>query len=71
MQIEIYKTNVQEVREADLLLRKLLEHFPKYKINFDLSDCDKILRVEADLVVNEKIISVVIHSGFECELILD
>ena len=24
------------------------EAFPLYKINFDLSDCDKVLRVEGD-----------------------
>ena len=44
--IEVFKTNVEKTNDADKMVRLLLEHFPQSKINFDLHDCDKILRVE-------------------------
>lgn len=44
--IEIFKTNVKEEKEAKKILNILIAEFPKCKINFDLEDCDKILRIE-------------------------
>ena len=44
--IEVFKTNVQHSEQTKLLLKILLQQFPQHKINFDLDDCDKILRVE-------------------------
>jgi hypothetical protein len=46
-QAEIFKTSVQETEEATKIIKLLLAYFPHYKINFDLSDCDNILRIEA------------------------
>jgi len=51
--VEVFKTNVQRKGEAKILLLKLTEQFSDYKINFDLEDCDKILRVEDDKVLPE------------------
>jgi hypothetical protein len=45
--VEVFKTNVQEETQAAKLLAALGDYFPSYKINFDLQDCDKILRVES------------------------
>ena len=64
--VEVFKTNVQEVGHSQRMIRKLLEHFPKSKINFDLEDCDKILRVEGDHVLPERVIEVLGSSGYEC-----
>ncbi len=44
MYVEVFKTNVQHVREANKLLHLLQAHFPDCSFNFDLDDCDKILR---------------------------
>lgn len=58
--VEIFKTNVQEEKEANKVVRKLLEQFPNNKINFDLEDCDKILRIEChkiDLRIVENILT--------------
>ncbi len=44
--VEVYRTNVENQKEADFLQRQLTLAFPHYLINFDLEDCDKILRVE-------------------------
>jgi len=44
--IEVFKTNVVKRRDAQQLLKEMTSCFPNYKINFDLEDRDKILRVE-------------------------
>ena len=46
--IEVFKTNVLKKSQSKMLLCILSEAFPSFKINFDLSDCDKVLRVEGD-----------------------
>ena len=46
--IEVFRTNVGKEKEADLLLGHFHREFPNYRINFDLEDCDKILRIETD-----------------------
>ena len=45
LMIEVFKTNVHEICEAQKIIVLLLENFTQHKINFDLHDCDKILRV--------------------------
>ncbi|MEO9071146.1 MAG: hypothetical protein ABI261_08925 [Ginsengibacter sp.] len=64
--VEVYKTNVQRKGEAKMLLLKLVKHFPQHKINFDLDDCDKILRVEGENISSEKIIQVLIKENYKC-----
>lgn len=44
--VEVFKTNVQQQRQAAWLLGLLNRQFPLCRINFDLDDCDRILRVE-------------------------
>lgn len=45
--IEVFITNVKYRKQAKFLLKELLTAFPTYRINFDLDDCDNILRVES------------------------
>ncbi len=45
--IEVFKTNVAHDDEALILLEQMRTTFPGYKINFDLDDCDRILRIES------------------------
>jgi hypothetical protein len=68
--IEVFKTNVQEVEQSAMIVGKLLEHFPTSTINFDLEDCDKILRVHAASISNHKIIELLNSYGFHCEVLL-
>ncbi len=74
MIVEVFKTNVQEIEETEMLIQKLLEHFPQSRINFDLEDCDRILRVEEKnipvTICTKKIISVLQSSGYNCEVLL-
>jgi hypothetical protein len=67
--IEVFKTNVQKRAQSKMLLSKLFDSFPLYKINFDLSDCDKILRVEGEYVETEKIMLLMKNNGCECEVL--
>jgi hypothetical protein len=67
--IEVFKTNVEEVCQAKVLVDLLLHHFPGSKINFDLHDCDKILRVEGDHFITGQVMSLVEENGFVCEIL--
>ena len=68
--IEIFKTNVTKRLEAKRLLNLLLEILPNAFINFDLEDCDRILRIE-NVEQNfdiQQIIALVEKMGFYCEV---
>ena len=68
--IAVYKTNVQEAAESELLIRKLLEHFPQSTISFDLEDCDRILRVKEHTICNDTVIALLAAHGYACEALL-
>lgn len=68
--IEVFKTNVQEAAHSEMIIGRLLEHFPNSVINFDLEDCDKILRIHASEISNHKIIELLNLHGFQCEVLL-
>ncbi len=65
--IEVFKTNVQEESQCNIIIEKLLEHYPNSLINFDLEDCDKILRIHATAISNTKIIAILNSHGYFCE----
>ena len=52
-----------------MLLSVLSEEFPSFKINFDLSDCDRILRVEGENINALPIMLLVKSQGFNCEVL--
>lgn len=66
--VEVFITDVQLKEQASTLERKLLSQFPKAKINFDLEDCDKVLRVEGKSVSSEKIIKTLNLDGYHCQV---
>lgn len=45
--IEVFKTNVQDAHQARMLIDQIHMIFKDYIVNFDIDDCDKILRVES------------------------
>jgi len=67
--VEVFKTNVRSTRVAKRIVQKLAEEFPKHKINFDLSDCDKILRIQGNNILERKIISIVTSLNYNCEIL--
>jgi len=68
--VEVFKTNVRSIREANLIIQKLAEEFPALKINFDLSDCDRILRIQGNEILEGKIISIVNSLNYNCEILI-
>lgn len=67
--VEVFKTNVQKKGEAKTLLLKLIQLFPKNKINFDLNDCDKILRVQGKDISVKKIIQLLNKENYSCKIL--
>ena len=67
--VEAFKTNVQKKAQSKMLLYILSEAFPSFKINFDLADRDKVLRVEGDNMESLRIMILVKENGFTCEIL--
>jgi len=70
--IEVFKTSVSDAYYAKLLLLKIHKKFPVYKANFDLSDCDRILRIQSPSEVEvPEIIKIIAGFGYEAEQLQD
>ena len=67
--VEVFKTNVQKKAQGKMLLCILSKAFPSFKINFDLSDCDKVLRVKGDNIEVLRIMILINEYGFKCEIL--
>lgn len=50
--IEVFKTNVNTRAHARQLVQVIQQTFEGYSANFDLEDCDRILRIKSHTVVN-------------------
>ena len=71
--IEVFKTNVEDSCHADVLIEQIHKTFNHFIANFDLDDCDKILRVECKNgnVDSEYLISLLNEFGYEGEILPD
>lgn len=67
--IEVFKTNICHAAQAGEVIALLLRYFPDNKINIDLHDCDKVLRVEGCNFLPAKIMLLVTESGFACTVL--
>ena len=72
MKVEVFKTNVVDPEQAKLLVDQIERSFANCKVNFDLDDCDRILRIEFE----EKIQSVLLiellkNVGYTAEVLPD
>ena len=63
--VEVFKTNILKQKEAKHMLTIFSKEFPSFKINFDLDDCDKILRVREKIFAMKKL-SHHKRTGFQC-----
>ena len=68
--VEVFKTNIQSKAQARLVAGLLKKAFLEAHINFDLDDCDKILRIEG---INESSTPAIVADlkklGFKCEVL--
>lgn len=68
--IEVFKTNVQNKTQAKRIINLLEKMFSQASINFDLNDCDKILRVDGFKKAYSPVIVNGLHNlGFTCEIL--
>lgn len=67
--VEVFKTNVLKEYQALGLLEQLQHHFPDGFLNFDLADCDHILRIEAGHIHPDVVVNVLQQQGFACEVL--
>ena len=54
--------------QAQQIIALLKHHFPAFIINFDLHDCDKILRVKGESIPINEIETIVSANGFHCSV---
>jgi hypothetical protein len=66
--VEVFRTNIENILEAERIRKLLLEHFPNCQINLDLEDCDKILRIQGK-ISPEIIIDLVNANNYQCEVL--
>lgn len=64
--IYVFKTSVKAKKEVEKVNSTLIETLEQSKWNFDLEDCDNILRVDSKLNIVQKTIIVVNSLGFIC-----
>jgi len=70
--VEVFKTNVIYESQAILLSGLIAQAIPCLKVNFDLDDCDHILRIElSGRLDNQKLIGLLRDHGFHAEELTD
>ncbi len=71
--VEVFKTNICDRIHARLLVDQIHAQFSHYKANFDLEDCDRILRVQsvAGKVQADALMQLVREFGFHAEVLPD
>jgi hypothetical protein len=45
--IEVFKTDIRNPIQGNLVIDLIHQTFPDFRASFDLEDCDKILRIES------------------------
>lgn len=73
MMVEVFKTNVNRRRQARTLLDAIHKAFGNHKANFDLDDCDRILRVQCDngTLCSKSLINFLDELGCRAEVLND
>lgn len=70
--VEVFKTDVSDPDDAHHVLKYIHQTFPGYQANFDLTDCDKILRIVSQHTVDAmQVIAAVKMFGFTVDVLED
>ncbi|WP_374948424.1 hypothetical protein [Mucilaginibacter sp.] len=67
--VEVFKTNVKGQRAAKKIINLLNQNWPVCRINFDLEDCDRVLRIEGNDFCTNRIIELLKLNGHHCEIL--
>ncbi|MBS1558875.1 MAG: hypothetical protein JST69_09110 [Bacteroidetes bacterium] len=65
--IFVFKTSVKNKIQAKMLKPHIDKKLPSAQWNFDLQDCDKILRIVNDEDVVTTVIALLQNHNFHCE----
>lgn len=70
--VEVFKTNVADPERAQWLVDHIERNFTHCKVNFDLDDCDRILRVVAEeKIQSDVLIDLLKNIGCIAEMLPD
>jgi len=67
MDVLVFSTNVKEKRQVSKVTNLLTKVSEISHWNFDLEDCDNILRIEADNISPRYIEWLLIRAGIHCQ----
>jgi hypothetical protein len=69
--VEVFRTNVECPKRAAQIVNQLAVSMPAYQCNFDLDDCDRILRIESPSgkINCRQIIALLRSSNIEIEVL--
>lgn len=67
--IEVFKTDIKNKAKANTIIKALKLRFPASDFNFDLNDCDKILRIDSNQNITSIVVEVLNNQGFICEVL--
>ncbi len=71
--VEVFKTNIKDGDYANNLVDQIHKNFIGYKANFDLQDCDNILRVKCTtgIIESQQLIAFLEQFGCRAEILHD
>ncbi|WP_444660042.1 hypothetical protein [Flavobacterium columnare] len=69
--IYVFITSVKTEQEVGQLKPHLNDLLKQAKWNFDIEDCDKILRIDIETKITQSIINLLKDKGFYCEELVD
>ncbi len=71
--IEVFKTDMDCAEKARLLIEQLHQKFADYKANFDLNDCDNILRIvsRSGMIANTTLLKWLKQAGCNASVLPD
>jgi len=64
--VRVFTTNIKHPTEAGFLVKVILATYPHHRVNFDLEDCDKILRIEGYDFNSDSVVNILKKNGYEC-----
>lgn len=67
--IEVFKTDIKNKTTAKAIIKILKQSFPTSNFNFDLNDCDKILRITSNQNIASQVVEIISSQGFRCDIL--
>ena len=65
--VEVFKTNVEDPAQAAKLVGLLQKRITNSSVNFDLEDCDKVLRIEGPEISLPLVVGILKDYGYKCQ----